>query len=273
MDMSFAELFNILFFAAISLLAWFVPLSLYRRISACALGVLGIAICLFMAHSSAFLTVQVSRHLRTWMPLPLLLLAYHQSGRLFNKPWKKFESFLLELDRKLLGRLFRDPGAAKIHSPLSGYFEVSYLVCYALVPASLAVLVFMGSHDGVEKFWVAVLPSTYVCYALIPLFPALPPRFLNTDPMRQIHPDRIRALNLWILKNASIRANTFPSAHVAACISSSLVVFQHDVWAGTVFLWISVSIAAGAVMGRYHYLADVVLGIATPFVFFSFLRI
>jgi hypothetical protein len=267
MDTSFAELFNILFFAAISLLAWFLPLSLHRRISASVLGVLGIAVCLFMAHSSAHLTVQTSHHLRTWMPLLLILLAYHQSGRLFNKPWKRFESFLLELDRRLLGRLVRGPGAAKIHPLLSGYFEASYLACYALVPAALAALMLMGRHYGIEKFWMVVLPSTYVCYALIPLFPALPPRLLNTDPEMQVHPIGIRALNLWILKYASIRANTFPSAHVAACMSSSLVVFQHDVWAGTAFLWISVSIAAGAVVRRYHYLADVVLGIILPFIF------
>ena len=265
--MSFAELFNILFFAAISLLAWFVPLPLYRRISACALGLSGIAICLFMAHSSTLLTAQASRHLRIWMPLPLILLAYHQSGRLFNKPWKKFESFLLELDRKLMGWLIRDSGAVKIHPLLSGYFEVSYIFCYALVPASLAVLVLMGPHSGTEKFWTVVLPSTYICYALIPLFPALPPRLLNTDPVMRIHPIGTRTLNLWILKQASIHANTFPSAHVAACMSSSLVVFQYDIWTGLVFLWITVSIAAGAVVRRYHYLADAILGIVLPFIF------
>ncbi len=267
MDMSFAELFNILFFAAISLLAWFVPLFLHRRVSACVLGALGIAACLFMTHSASLFTVQASRQLRTWMPLLLILLAYHQSGRLFNKPWNKFESFLLELDRRLLGRLVRGPGAAKIHPLLSGYLEASYLACYALVPAALAALLLLDRQDGIEKFWMVVLPSTYTCYALIPLFPALPPRLLNADPEMQIHPSGTRALNLWILKHASIRANTFPSAHVAACMSSSLVVFQHDVWAGTAFLWISVSIAAGAVVRRYHYLADAVLGIILPFFF------
>jgi hypothetical protein len=135
------------------------------------------------------------------------------------------------------------------------------------VPAALASLLLMGRHDKIEEFWMVVLPSTYACYALIPLFPALPPRLLNTDPEMPIHSRGTRALNLWILKHASIRANTFPSAHVAACMSSSLVVFQHDVWTGTAFLWISVSIAAGAVVRRYHYLADSVLGIILPFIF------
>ncbi len=272
MDMSFAELFNSLYFAAISLLAWLVPLSLRRRFTACALGVFGIAVCLFMASSPTFLDEQTSQQLRTWIPVLLILLAYHQSGRLFGKPWRKFEAFLLELDCKLLGRLCRDTGGIKMNPILSGYLEISYLACYILVPAALAVLVFMGSQQKIEKFWIVVLPPTYICYALIPLFPAFPPRLLNTDRMKRIYPGKIRALNLWILRHASIQASTFPSAHVAACTSASLVVFQNNVWMGIGFLWISFSIAAAVVLRRYHYLADAVLGIALPFLFFAFLQ-
>ena len=245
---------------------------MHRRIIACAIGAFGIAVCLLTASTPAFLTEPVSSQLRIWAPALLILLAYHQSGQLFNKPWQKFEAFLLELDRKILGRFFRDPEATKINPALSGYFEVSYLACYVLVPAALAVLVLMDSQDRIEKFWMVVLPSTYVCYALSLLFPAFPPRLLNADQMMRIPPTGSRALNLWILRHASIQANTFPSAHVAACTSASLIVFQHNVWMGSGFLWISFSIAAAVVMRRYHYLADAVLGISIPFVFFAFLK-
>jgi hypothetical protein len=43
MEICFAELFNTLFFAGISLVAWFVPLPLHRRIIACAIGAFDIA--------------------------------------------------------------------------------------------------------------------------------------------------------------------------------------------------------------------------------------
>lgn len=239
---------------------------------ACTIGAAGIAVCLFTASSRAFLPEQASYQLRAWMPALLILLAYHQSGRLFNKPWQKFENFLLEMDNRIIGRLCRPPEITRIHPVLSGYLELSYLACYILVPAALAVLVWMGPQDRIEKFWMAVLPSTYACYALIPFFPSLPPRLLSTDQRMQIDPAGARALNLWILRHASIQANTFPSAHVAACTAASLVVFQLNVWMGLGFLWISFSIAAAVVIRRYHYLADAVLGIAIPFIFFAILE-
>lgn len=270
--MSFAELFNALFFAAIALAAWFVPLSFHRRITVCAMGSVGIAVCLLMSSSPAFLTERSSRQLRTWVPVLLILLAYYQSGRLFNEPWRKFETFLLKLDRKLLGPLCRNPEETRIHPVLSGYLEISYLACYVLVPAALAVLVITAPPVGTERFWMAVLPATYICYALIPLFPAFPPRLLNSVRAAGIHPTGARALNLWILRHASIQANTFPSAHVAACTSASLVVFQHHAWTGIGFLWITLSIAIAVVIRRYHYLADAVLGIAVPFAFFAFMK-
>jgi hypothetical protein len=71
----------------------------------------------------------------------------------------------------------------------------------------------------------------------------------------------------------SIQANTFPSAHVAACTSASLVVFQHNTWMGLGFLWVSFSIATAVVMLRYHYLADAILGIALSLAIFAFLTL
>ena len=70
----------------------------------------------------------------------------------------------------------------------------------------------------------------------------------------------LRLLNLWILRYASIQANTFPSAHVAASLAVSLALIRLLPVVGLAFLWLSVSIAAGTVVGRYHYAADALLG-------------
>jgi membrane-associated phospholipid phosphatase len=71
-------------------------------------------------------------------------------------------------------------------------------------------------------------------------------------------------LNLFILRHGSIHLNTFPSAHVAATVGASLVLLQWVPVAGVVFLLISLSIAAGAVLGRYHYALDVIFGAMLP---------
>jgi hypothetical protein len=263
--MSFAEFFNVLFFCAISALALFVPIPLHRRISAWAIGGFGTAVSVFLAYSQVLLSEQTSVVLRNWLPAGLILVAYHQSGRLFVKPWSRFQDFLLGLDRKLLGRLFQEPEEIKLNAFLSAYLEISYLACYPLIPAALGALILLDPQS-VEEFWMVVLPSAYFCYALVPIFPAYPPRLLNADRKAPIRPGKSRAFNMWILQYASIQANTFPSAHVAACTAASLVLLKYDPLVGLGFLWVSLSIAVAAVMRRYHYLADVVLGIMFPFI-------
>jgi membrane-associated phospholipid phosphatase len=72
----------------------------------------------------------------------------------------------------------------------------------------------------------------------------------------------VRAFNLWILRRGSIQANTLPSAHVAITAACALsLLWLGSVWAGVVFLVIALSIAAGAVSGRYHYALDAILGV------------
>jgi membrane-associated phospholipid phosphatase len=71
----------------------------------------------------------------------------------------------------------------------------------------------------------------------------------------------VRKFNLWILRHASIHANTFPSAHVASSTACALALLTlAPAWVGLIFLWITVSIAIGTVTGRYHYTADAILG-------------
>jgi hypothetical protein len=122
----------------------------------------------------------------------------------------------------------------------------------------------MNLQDRADEFWSVVLPSTYLCYGLVPLLPTLPPRLLKADQQVPIRSGKVRAFNSWILRHASIQANTFPSAHVAACTAASLVLLRYHFPVGACFLWISLSIAVAVVLRRYHYLADSVLGIGLP---------
>jgi hypothetical protein len=95
---------------------------------------------------------------------------------------------------------------------------------------------------------------------MVPFTPMLPPRMIEEKWIAGLPENPVRRLNLQILRHASIHANTFPSAHVAASISSALVLIRLDTLVGLAFLWVAVSIAFGAVFGRYHYAADAILG-------------
>jgi hypothetical protein len=81
------------------------------------------------------------------------------------------------------------------------------------------------------------------------------PRVLSEKRSVQPPPNQVRALNLWILRHASIHANTCPSAHVA-----STTAFLLRLAPGVGLVAIAILILMGAVAGRYHYAADAIPG-------------
>lgn len=269
MDWTFAERINIWFFVLIALIALFAPLPLRRRLWAIGIGAFGTAVCVLLTASPVLVSAAVSRELRRWVPTGLILVAYRQSGMLFADPWPRFQNMLMAWDRRILGRFYRGPEVIPVPHFWKLYLEVFYLFCYPLIPAALGVLILLNFQEKADEFWMIVLSSTYTCYALVPLLPALPPRLLNSGPKIEKRRSGIaRALNEWILQYGSIQANTFPSAHVASCTAASLVLLRYDTFYGIVFLWCSVSIAAAVVIRRYHYLADAVFGLVLPIVLF-----
>jgi membrane-associated phospholipid phosphatase len=193
---------------------------------------------------------------RDWLPAPLMLLAYWQAGQFFVGPNAKLQALLEESDRRWQGALVTHP----VGGWLGAYLEFSYLFCYPVVPLALGTLYLAGLSASADEFWRVVLPASYLCYAMVPFLQTLPPRVREEPLAFGAAPGRLRGLNLTILQRASIHANTFPSAHVAASLAAALAVLRHLPWAGIVFLWIAVSIAAGAVLRRYHFALDIVTG-------------
>lgn len=68
-------------------------------------------------------------------------------------------------------------------------------------------------------------------------------------------------MNLWVLDHASIKFNSFPIGHVAGAVSASLAIMGLMLTAGACCTAIAIGISMGSVRGRYHYTADVVLGV------------
>lgn len=59
---------------------------------------------------------------------------------------------------------------------------------------------------------------------------------------------------------AVVLAATYACYAMVPFVQSALVLLRLAPWQGLVFLAIAISIALGAVAGRYHYAADAVLG-------------
>ena len=244
MEITVAGWINLLFFFTFLLLAL-----ARRNAPAILLGITGIALtCIMIALRQSFLN--------HWVPALLMPIAYWQSGRFFQKPNEKMQTFLARFDQKILGSQKRTPVRS-----INLFLEISYLFCYPLVPLGVGVLYFYGLQDYVEMFWLAVLPPTYFCYAMVPFSQSLPPWRLEKQNEPEAPRGRVKEANMWILRRLSTQANTFPSAHVTASLAAALALLSLlPVW-GSIFLIVSVGIAIGAVVGRYHYIMDILTAI------------
>jgi hypothetical protein len=164
-----------------------------------------------------------------------------------------FERWLVNADVRWPQRLVRVPRWLA----LAG--ELAYLLCYPFVPAAFAVVWLAGTIDDADRFWTAVLLAGFSCYGSLPWLTARPPRLLSA---RGREPGRVAGVNAAILARLSHGRTTFPSGHVAVSIAAALSVLSVSIPGALVFTAIAAGIALGAATGRYHYVIDVVTGIA-----------
>lgn len=197
----------------------------------------------------------------------LFLVPYWQTGQFFLGPNEKLQSRLLAIDQRLLPRASTTSGTSR--NPIGLLLEMAYLSCYPLVPVGLLAVYVFGLRDQAPGFWLVLMLATYFCYATTPLVPAFPPRSLITAPADATTPvGKTRLFNLFILKHGSIHAISFPSAHVASAFAIAFVFLHYAPLVGLAFLIVAIMISLGAVIGRYHFALDVILGAITALAVF-----
>ncbi len=197
---------------------------------------------------------------RDWLPAIGLLVAYWLSGLSAARPSAELERRLAAIDALVSAPLRAAAAIRRVPLVVLEYLESTYLLCYALVPLGLGALYLAGRTESADRFWTVVLVAALPCYAILPWVATRPPRSLGPATIDD-RPLVVRPVNLWILNHGSIGLNTFPSGHAAAALATALAVGRELPWVGLAFGAVAVSIAIASVAGRYHYLADAVLGL------------
>lgn len=271
-----AEILQSGFAVLLAVAAWFPglrSLSTRRRLRITLLSAIVLAADAIAWASPRFLSATAGAALRDWLPVALMLVPYWQTGQFFRGPNAKIQRWLLRLDLRWIGRVAARNGTARTRLGLA--LEIAYVFCYPFVPLGLAALYLSGRSARADFFWLVVLAATYLCYAITPFFPAMPPRDamqgapgarspgggVPADPVPG-EQNRGRRFNRWLQEWGSIHAISFPSAHVASALAVSLVLLRWMPVTGGCFLAVALLIAVAAVAGRYHYLLDVLLGAA-----------
>ncbi|MFB3855292.1 MAG: phosphatase PAP2 family protein [Vicinamibacterales bacterium] len=245
-------------------LAWLLTCAIARRlpprhVRTMLVPAIGVAASIGLAASVP--QTAVVNGFRDWLPGVYLLTGYWLSGLFRHPPSRRLEERLERFDRRLGLDGTRDLGATVPRLVLE-YLEGAYLFVYALVPVALLAIVAFGEGGLADHFWTVVLAACYGSYSTLVLFTTRPPR--AKGEVRGKPADArilLRRVNLFVLDRGSIQVNTLPSGHAAGALASALVVAEVSPVAGAVFTWLAFSVAAGSVIGRYHYAIDSILGL------------
>lgn len=246
------------------------PLPVGRRWRVTALAFVAFAIIVLTHLAKPHLPRDSFLILLDVVTVALFLVPYWQTGQFFLGPNPQIQNRLEAFDQWLLPDISSRSGTKR--NSIGFVLEMAYLSCYPLVPLALIAVYAAGLRRKIDEFWFVLLISTYLCYAITPLVPAFPPRAPSGEPPmseeRGREANKGRVFNRWILKHGSIHAISFPSAHVASAFAIAFVLLRYSLWLGVVFLVIAVLISLGAVIGRYHYALDVLMGAVTALVVF-----
>jgi membrane-associated phospholipid phosphatase len=202
----------------------------------------------------------------TLLPGVVLLIGYRLSGCFFVAPDFRVERWLSSVDRivlersGILDRLHRAPGVC------AEWFELSYLLVYAVIPCGAITLAASGHFAQVERYWSTVLLAEFACYGMLPWIQTRPPRVLESPRSPSAAP--LRRLNLGVVGRVSIHANTVPSGHAAGAVAAALALWGTMPVAGALFLAVAASVTVATVTGRYHYTVDAVAGVVVGFMGF-----
>ena len=241
-------------------LAWLWPISVRRRVTVTAVGLVDAAAVLWLSgtHGTAWSVA------RDWIPGLHLVIGYWLSGAFFIEPSRALEAWLAGLDDIVFTRWGLDRLAAVGPRWLLEYLEASYLAVYPFVPVGFAIVFFGASGEPMAArngFWTQVLLAGFTCYGLHPWLQSRPPSALGVHTGITARRLAVRRLNLAILGRASVQANTVPSGHAA---TSAVIALAAGALVPSALLPLSivaVSIAVASVVGRYHYAFDSAAGI------------
>lgn len=236
------------YFLYLAVVCWLRPLGRARQVGLTLVALLASVAILY----ARFAPIWV----REWAPAAYILLGYYASAYLFIAPSRTTEAWLVAWDRRLLG----DPSTRFARWPrtLVALLEIVYMGCFLLIGGGFVLLAARGERALADRYWTLVVGAELGSFAPLAFVQTRPPWALERKPVladRAVH--ELAAL---MVERFTIRVNTFPSGHVAGSLAVALAVGGAMPWAGLAFGAVAVIVAIACIVGRYHYVIDVVAG-------------
>ncbi len=195
-----------------------------------------------------------------WYPVVTLPLAYSWAGDFVHAlfPWR-LDAYLHRFDVWLLGTT-----SAELVNRISllwfaDLMQLSYCSFFLLIAASCLWLYLSGRRAEFEQLTLAIILTLYATYLMFMLLPAHSPRF--EYPYSTGGGSVALMIRGW-LESAAYCGGAFPSGHAAATLAICLLMWRYVQWRSWPFLVLASLLLLSTLYGGYHYLADVLFGLA-----------
>lgn len=201
---------------------------------------------------------------RHWYPLPLYIFFFEELQYLVHAIFPNwFDRYLIQFDYNLAG-VHPSVWLARFANPtLNDAMQFAYMTYFLYLVILPAILY---AQKNRAAFWT-VMTSTaiahYSVYVIAVLFPIESPYFalasLNPAPLQG---GAFTAAIELIEHFGRVHGAAFPSAHVAGSMVAILAAYRYKPWLFWLCLPFFTAMCVATVYGRYHYVADVLAGLA-----------
>ena len=205
------------------------------------------------------------RFLHDWYPLAMFIVLFEEVAQLsfiFRNGWQ--DQYLLAFEN----RLFPIPPTVwlgRISSPLlSEVLNVGYFSYFVLLIIVGGAFYACGNQRGFRRVMDASVIAYMICYVFFLAFPTEGPAYT----LAREHAVGLREggpfywMVVIIQRYLGVHGNAFPSSHVAAGAVAVIFAWQYTPKLAAVLTPLVFLLCAGAVYDRYHYVTDVVGGVA-----------
>jgi membrane-associated phospholipid phosphatase len=226
----------------------------------CAIAV-GIVWLAWMGARSENRAVQFARH---WYPLAIYIFFFEELRGLIHAIYPGwFDRWLILFDYSFAGA---HPAAwmARFATPsLNDFMQFSYMTYFLYLVILPVILYAEGRRAAFWTVMVATAIAHYSVYVIAVLFPVESPYFaLASLNLPQLRGGAFTTTIEFIERFGRVHGAAFPSAHVAGSMVALLAARRYKPWLFWICLPFFLSMCVATVYGRYHYVADVLAGIA-----------
>jgi membrane-associated phospholipid phosphatase len=217
-----------------------------------------------VAHGGAVSRNPILRFARHWYPLPLYIFFFEELQGLVHiifPGW--FDHWLIQFDFNLTGVHPSVWLAQFATSALNDAMQFAYMTYFLFLVILPAILYFEKDFTAFWTVMTATAVAHYSVYVIAVLFPIESPYFslasLHSAPLA----GGLFTATIELIEHyGRVHGAAFPSAHVAGSMVAILAARRYKPWLYWICLPFFLAMCVATVYGRYHYVADVIAGIA-----------